>query len=179
PSWRVLFNIGVARKRLFRYNDAVRALRRYLDEGGPEVPADRRALVEAELADIRALVAEVSVLVDGPPAQIEVDGRAMGETPLPSPLLLAGGNHIVRAFREGFDPAQREIDVVSGQKVEVRLALAVALRERQRLEEQQRRQEEDARARRLADEAELAARIKPAQMGLCESDGGFAFCSAR
>ena len=122
PRYQVLFNVGVTQKRLFRYNDAVRALRRYLDEGGEKVPADRRELVEKELGEIRALVAEVTVKVDGMPAEVDVDGRMMGESPLSGPLLLAAGHHTLRAIRDGYDPAEKAIDVVSGEKVEIALS---------------------------------------------------------
>lgn len=121
PRYQVLFNIGVTEKRLFRYNDAVRSLGRYLREGGDKVPRDRRDEVEKELAEIRALVAEVTVKVPGLPATIDVDGRAVGETPLSAPLLLPSGHHVVTATREGDEPARKELDVVSGEKVEVAL----------------------------------------------------------
>jgi hypothetical protein len=125
PRYQVLFNIGVTEKRLFRYNDAVRTLKRYLDEGGDKVPPiseDRRQQVDRELSEIRALVAEVTVKVDGLPASVDVDGRTMGDTPLSGPLLLPSGHHVVTANREGYDPARKEIDVVSGEKVEVALS---------------------------------------------------------
>lgn len=122
PAFQVLFNIGVSQKRLFRYNDAVRTFARYLAEGGDKVAPDRRAQVERELAEIRALVAEVSVRVDGLPATIEVDDRIAGETPLSDPLLLPSGKHRIRAIRDGDEPAVKEIDVVSGERIEVALA---------------------------------------------------------
>jgi hypothetical protein len=122
PRYQVLFNIGVTQKRLFRYNDAVRSLKRYLELGGEKVPPDRRDVVDRELQEIRALVAEVIVKVDGLPASVEADGRLVGETPLAGPLLLAGGHHSLRANREGYDPAIKELDVVSGEHVEVALS---------------------------------------------------------
>lgn len=122
PRYQVLFNIGVTQKRLFRYNDAVRSLKRYLELGGDKVPPDRRDAVDKELHEIRALVAEVMVKVDGLPAAVEVDGRVVGETPLDGPLLLAGGRHALRATREGYDPAVKDIEVVSGEHVEVALS---------------------------------------------------------
>jgi len=122
PRYQVLFNVGVTQKRLFRYNDAVRSLKRYLELGGDKVPQDRRDAVDRELSEIRALVAEVVVKVDGLPASLEVDGRLVGETPLAGPLLLAGGHHQLRASRDGYDPASQEIDVVSGERVEVALS---------------------------------------------------------
>jgi hypothetical protein len=122
PAFQVLFNIGVSQKKLFRYNDAVRTLTRYLTDGGDKVPPDRRAQVERELAEIRALVAEVSVKVEGLPSTIEVDGRVAGETPMSEPLLLPSGRHTIRAVRDGDEPAVKEIEVVSGERVEVVLA---------------------------------------------------------
>ena len=122
PAFQVLFNIGVTQKKLFRYNDAVRTFARYLADGGDKVPPDRRTQVERELAEIRALVAEVSVKVDGMPATIEVDGRVTGETPLADPLLLPSGKHTIRALRDGDEPAAKDIEVVSGEKIEVALA---------------------------------------------------------
>jgi hypothetical protein len=122
PAFQVLFNIGVAQKKLFRYNDAVRTFARYLKDGGDKVAPDRREAVERELAEIRSLVAEVTVTVDGMPATIEVDSRVVGETPLSDPLLLPSGKHTVRAIREGDLPASKDIEVVSGEKIEVALA---------------------------------------------------------
>lgn len=122
PAFQVLFNIGVTQKKLFRYNDAVRTLGRYLTDGGDKVPPDRRTQVERELAEIRALVAEVSVKVEGMPATIEVDGRVAGETPLSDALLLPSGKHTIRALRDGEEPAVKEIEVVSGERIEVALA---------------------------------------------------------
>lgn len=120
PRFAVLFNVGVTQKRLFRYDEAIRTLQRYLAEGGDKVAPDRRQEVERELGEMRALVAEVAVRVDGLPARLEVDGRFVAETPLGRPLLLAPGRHVLRALREDCDPAERAIELVSSQRVEVR-----------------------------------------------------------
>lgn len=123
PRPQVLFNIGVTEKRLFRYNDAVRTLGQYLDDAGATVTPERRADVERELAEIRALVAEVSVAVPGPPAALELDGRVVGNSPLSGPLLVAPGQHTLRARRKGFVPAEETVSVVSGEKASVALTL--------------------------------------------------------
>jgi hypothetical protein len=125
PSWQLLYNIGLAERRLFRYNDAVRTFRRFLDEGGDKVQPDRRARVEKELQEISASVAEVTVQVAGAPAEIEVDGAAAGKTPMDGPLLLGPGRHAIEARREGQDPDRKEIDVVSGQRLTVALSPTV------------------------------------------------------
>ncbi|MBI4510122.1 MAG: PEGA domain-containing protein [Deltaproteobacteria bacterium] len=120
--YEVLYNVGVTQKKLFRYGDAVRTLERYLADGGARIPPARRSEVESELAEVRALVAEVIVKVPGPPAQVEVDGRDVGTTPLAHPILVGPGKHALKASRAGEVPAEKMIDVVSGARVEVELA---------------------------------------------------------
>jgi hypothetical protein len=119
--WEVLFNVAVTQKKLFRYGAAVRTLERYLAEGGAGIDAPRRQAVERELAEIRALVAEITVIVEGAPARIEVDGLYEGDTPLSRPLLLGSGRHVIRASRDGELPDERSVDVVSGQNATVTL----------------------------------------------------------
>lgn len=122
PRFEVLLDVGMAERRLFRYGEAERSLRRYLDEGGAAVPPDRRAEVERELAEIRSLVGEVTVRVEGAPAEVSVDGRAIGRSPLDGALLLSGGHHVIRATRSGEEPDEQAVEVVSGAHVEVALA---------------------------------------------------------
>jgi hypothetical protein len=119
--WEVLYNIALTQKKLFRYGASVRTFERYLVDGGAGVPKDRRDAVERELAEIRALVAEVTVIVPGAPARLDVDGNDEGQTPLDRPLLLGPGKHTVRASRDGELDDTKVIDVVSGQRLEVRL----------------------------------------------------------
>lgn len=121
-AYEVLFNIAVTQKKLFRWGDAVKTFERYLRDGGEKIAAAERAAVEKELTEIRQTVAEVTVVVAGPPAQIEVDDRAEGVTPLAGPLLLGPGEHTIRATREGELPDQKSVRIVSGQRVEVVLA---------------------------------------------------------
>lgn len=126
PRWELLYNIGVTQRTLFRYGPAIRTLERYLREGGAEIAGDRRARVEAELAELRRLVGEVVIRVDGPPARIEIDGAVEGDTPLPGPLLVAPGGHTIRALRPGELADERRIEVVSGERLELQLAPQLA-----------------------------------------------------
>ena len=119
--WEVLFNVGVTAQKLSRYRDAVHALEQYLRDGGDAIPADRRAAVVAAEAEIRALVAEVTVTVAGGPARLEVDGHSEGATPLDSPLLLTSGSHTLVATR-GDAKDGKTIDVASGNNLAVELA---------------------------------------------------------
>ena len=121
PSYEVLFNIGLSQRRLFKYGDSVKTLNQYLTEGGSKVPKDRREAVRKELEAIRALVAEVRIKVDGPPAWVELDGERLGKSPFPEPLLIGPGKHTFRAEREGEEPDEKTMELTSVTKVEVTL----------------------------------------------------------
>ncbi|MEW5741399.1 MAG: PEGA domain-containing protein [Myxococcota bacterium] len=121
PSWEVLFNIGLCQRRLFQYGQAIQSFSRYLAEGGAKVPKDRRAAVDQELQQIRALTAPIAVIVKGAPAKVLVDGEEVGKTPLTEMVLLGPGKHLIRAEREGCSPDEKAIEVVSGQAQAVEL----------------------------------------------------------
>lgn len=121
PHHELLYNLGVAQKRLLRLGAARGSFKRFLSEGGERIPSDRRALVEQEIASIVRLAAEVEVRVEGAPAAVEVDGQPAGASPLVDPLLVLSGSHLFRATREGHDPAEQRLEVVSGRRYTIDL----------------------------------------------------------
>lgn len=117
--FEVLFNVAVTQRRLFRYHDAVRSFGRYLGEGGAQVSPERRAEVEAEMAQIRGDAAEVMVIVVGGPARLELDDLPV-VVDAGQALLVGSGRHVVRA-RRGDARAEKAIEVVAGEKQELML----------------------------------------------------------
>src|SRR5580704_19513937 len=61
PSYRVLYNIGQVDMELADYAGALTAYRRYLREGGPDVPADRVREVTGELQRLKGRVGTIIV----------------------------------------------------------------------------------------------------------------------
>jgi hypothetical protein len=57
-----------------------------------------------------------------PWASIEIDGKAVGTTPL-SPVQLAPGPHKVRVLNPGFRPLNRTVTIVPGQTATLRVNL--------------------------------------------------------
>jgi hypothetical protein len=123
PRYQVLYNIAVAAEHLQRFGEAIAAYERYLGDGGGEVPADRQAEVNRALAELRAKVAEVTVVVPGAPAQLSLDGLAVGSSPLPGPLLVAGGHHTIVAERGRKTVEERAFEVTPGPGHEQTLTL--------------------------------------------------------
>jgi tetratricopeptide (TPR) repeat protein len=105
--YSILFNIGKAHEKRFRYDLALEYYRRYLDEGGPE--AEDRPTVEATISALEGLLATIVVQVNVPEAEVWVDDRRVGTAP--GEVLVPGGRHTVELRAEGYTAAQQEIQL--------------------------------------------------------------------
>jgi len=121
PQFAVLYNIGQTCIALGRPVDAVSALEQYLDEGKLEIPPERREQVEKQLTTLRAKTAELLVITLAPGAAIELDGRELGRTPLPAPVRVAAGEHVVSARAEDGTKLSRSVKLQAGDLLELRL----------------------------------------------------------
>src|SRR4030095_14389791 len=79
----VLFNIGLSQKALFRYTDAIASIQKYLTEEKKIAP-EQRSLAEQLVRERTALLADVTLEIDPPGATVRLDGRAIGQAPLPA-----------------------------------------------------------------------------------------------
>jgi hypothetical protein len=122
PTPGVLYNIGLTQKSLFRYSEAIDSLERYLRDSTGLAP-ERRAEVQQLVNEMKALLADVTVEVTPPGANITVDGRTAGQAPLAKPLGLAAGSHTIEASADGFQSLKKELLVTAGVAVAVKLAL--------------------------------------------------------
>lgn len=118
PSYRLHFNIAQVHYELRNYVGAQRVFRRYLAEGGAEIPADRRAQVEGELSKLEALVVQLSIKTSITDAQIAVDEVDVGKVG-PANLVVIGVNPGVRrvtAAKPGYLPATLTVTALPGER---------------------------------------------------------------
>ncbi|MBA3391438.1 MAG: PEGA domain-containing protein [Deltaproteobacteria bacterium] len=118
----VLKNIGLAQKGLFRYSEAIATFEKYLSSSTKLTPPDP-GQTQQLIIDMKALLADVTLTVTPDGAQVSVDGRVVGLTPLPNVLQLATGTHSVEASAEGYEPAKRDIMVSAGVPLTLEMAL--------------------------------------------------------
>jgi tetratricopeptide (TPR) repeat protein len=123
PSAEVLRPLGVALAGLGRYLAAAERLERYLDEG-ETVAAEARRQAEEALGEARQHFATVTLLTDPPGARLSLDGRLLGASPLPAPLVLAAGEYALRAQLDGYGDAVERLAVGGGAPQELLLRLA-------------------------------------------------------
>jgi hypothetical protein len=122
PHWGVLYNIGQTQYQLRDYAAALKAMERYVDEGGADVPADRRAQVDRELAELRGRVAHVA-LASNVDAEVAVDDVTLGRVAALQPVLVGAGRHKFSASKPGFVASSKVVDIAGGDTVTIRLAL--------------------------------------------------------
>jgi hypothetical protein len=122
PSPRILFNLGQASERLGRYAEATEAFERFLSAAG-NAPTQARAEAERSLEEMRDKVGQVEMVCGVGGAEVMIDGRSFGRTPLARTLVVAVGPHQVVVQKEGFAPFLRRIEAVGGTiaRVEVQL----------------------------------------------------------
>ncbi len=124
PDYRVLYNIGQVAIQLSRFARARRALERYLRQGGQELPEQRIVAVERDLAMLRERTAFLELSTEPPGAEVLVDDRSYGKTPLGRPLLLDAGEHRVVVRKKGFEPVTRRLVLAGAEKLGLELELS-------------------------------------------------------
>ena len=122
PAFPVLYNIGQVNVALGRPVEAVEAFERYLREG-TTVPTERRREVESEIAKQLERIGEVAVRTAPDGAEVRVDGRLVGKSPLIRPLRLSAGIHTVQALLAGHAAQTRDVEVRGKARMDVELRL--------------------------------------------------------
>jgi hypothetical protein len=111
-SPKILFNMGRAHEKLGDDIAAYEAFDRFLAEAG-DVPPESRAAAERSRAAARARIALVE-LVTPAGANLLVDGKPAGRTPLARPLALAPGTRVFRLERDGKLLSEKAVPVLAG-----------------------------------------------------------------
>jgi tetratricopeptide (TPR) repeat protein len=111
PNTAVLYNVGETEFQLQDYAGALTTFERYAAESGSSDP--QHAEVENTMEVLRSRVGRVSVTTVPPGAEVTVDDRAVGKTPLDKSVLVSVGHRKVTASFAGRTPVVRYIDVAA------------------------------------------------------------------
>lgn len=121
PHYSVLYNLGQAHATMGHSVDAVDAFRRYLAEGGTTIDAARRAHVTELIAFHEKRIGSLRLDVQPEGAEIWLDGRLVGKSPLTKPVRLVAGAHGVVVRKEGLVELASEVDVAGGSTKDLEL----------------------------------------------------------
>jgi hypothetical protein len=125
---RVLFNVAVCDKNLGRWAKAIEIFKKELADGKGQLTAEEEADVKAQIAGLEQFIAQVTINVNEPGAEIYVDETKVGVSPLPGPISVAVGERRFRATKAGFAEAREAIELKSGATGNVSLKLVSNLK---------------------------------------------------
>ena len=125
-SPKILFNRGKAHRALGEDVAALADFERFLDEA-PYAPKESRVEAERAVQALRPRLAYVELQVEDVGSTISVDGREVGEAPLPRPVVVAPGAHEVRVVKSGMNEDVRKVSPIAGQKLRVVVKLTVVV----------------------------------------------------
>lgn len=123
PTQVALLNAAISLTRLGRYDEALDMydeLHRLFDAS---MTAQERAVVDAEVDDISGRVGELRIVVSEPDAEVELDGRLRGRTPLGRIIRLAPGTHALRVTKSGYHASVLRLVMASQQRRTLEITL--------------------------------------------------------
>lgn len=115
PNFNVLYNIGQTCIELADHASALRALEKYLEEGGSEIAPARRAEVERDIERLRARVGYLRIKVPSPNADVAVDDVVIGRSPIDTEIVVNAGRRKVTVNGGPLAALTRLVDVAVGE----------------------------------------------------------------
>ena len=113
PHPTVLLNLAHSELRSGYEADAAAHFTRLLRESHDEITPAERKRATAGLAKARAQVGELTLSIDVMDADVLVNGKVVGQSPLPDPLFLTPGSHVIEVRRDA-DNVTRTVNAQAG-----------------------------------------------------------------
>ncbi|HEY6728719.1 MAG TPA: PEGA domain-containing protein [Polyangiaceae bacterium] len=123
PTKGAWFNLANCLRATHRYPEALSALQSLERDFGAELQDPLRSTVEMQVAELKNLTATITIEIDQPGAEIAIDGRPIGSSPLSDPVRVGLGDHEVRATLAGFEPAVAHVNLGPAQAATMKLSL--------------------------------------------------------
>jgi hypothetical protein len=111
PKMSAVYNAAICLGKLRRDDEALETYERLLREYEGRLRAEMKEAAQREVLRLRALVGTLELAGVEAGTAVSVDGQSRGEYPLPGPLRVVAGNHLVRLGKEGFEPFETRVDV--------------------------------------------------------------------
>jgi hypothetical protein len=122
-NYKVLYNIGQVRIQLGRYAKAKEALEDYLKAGAGNLSPERSQAVNKDLATLAERTASLNVVTKEVGADISLDGKVIGTSPLTSPLIVDAGEHNLVLHKSGFYDSAQSVTLAGHDQLELTVEL--------------------------------------------------------
>lgn len=124
PTKSALFNLANCQRAMHRYADAWRSLHRLHEEFGAELEEPMLSNSKTQLEELETLTGLLTVNTEPVGANVSIDGKAQGVTPLAAPLRLEIGQHTITVTREGYTSKESVFKLSPKQSLTLSLELA-------------------------------------------------------
>jgi serine/threonine-protein kinase len=121
PSGQALYQKAIDQRARGKEAEALLTLRAALAAGG--LTEQERKSAETQSIGLKRKFAELEVICDLDGAQVAVDGRVQGRTPLRRPLLLKPGRRTLAITRAGYRTIMRAIDLKAEERLTLRFSV--------------------------------------------------------
>jgi len=122
PAWEFKYNIAACYLKMKKAAKSLTYYRQYIEEGGGEVPKDRKKQVLEEIENLEGKVGKVVFCCGLEGSRLVVDEVETYEEMPGEALLLDPGDHGIEIVKEGFKPFTTTMKIVSGEnRLEVTL----------------------------------------------------------
>lgn len=122
PTRTATQNAALLLRKLERFDEALDMYETLLRDFS-NVPADDRVAAQRSMVELKGLVGTIDLDGAEVGAAILVDGASRGDYPPASPIRVPAGTHIVRLYKEGFEPFEGRVDVPGGELTRVKVRL--------------------------------------------------------
>ena len=122
-DYRLLWNVAACEKNLRHYAQVLRLVSDYLQQGAAQLSEQDRAEAIALRDAVQAFVSKLNISVTPADAEVYVDGKLVGKSPLTAPIQVDMGQRTIRAVKEGYEERTQTINAEGGKAVSVALAL--------------------------------------------------------
>ena len=123
PRPSALRNIAQSHRDLKHFAEAHDTYARLLDKHAGQLSPTEKAAVLKAMKDLEIVTGSIELTLTEPGAAVQVDGRAIGMTPLEKPFRVDPGTHALKIFKSGFEPIDREITLVAQQAEKLSITL--------------------------------------------------------
>jgi hypothetical protein len=110
PHPQVAGNLAACELKLGLHRDAAEHIAYFLRELKPDAPREKRMYAEAGMREAQAKIEAVQVTVNVNGAEVRLDGKVVGRSPLLDPVFVMPGPHTFDAIADGFPIASASID---------------------------------------------------------------------
>ena len=122
PSYKIELNIGETLESLGRNTEAATTYHQFLRKF-KDAPVSARREAWLRMDGMRRWLGRVKLHCDEEGAQVSLDDKAVGVTPLESSIYFQPGTHTIKVEKEGFQPVTRKLRIRRGGALHLRVKL--------------------------------------------------------